>query len=396
MLAGEAGPYGTAPVRAAAQRATSERHGQRTAVVMADVTASTVAETRPRMRDCREAVRELRASERAVSGPHRLDRRLHAFWAKLPVRRLRILAASALIVGAGYLVLTRRQTIGRSLTDLGGARPGYVVIAVAAELASLACYAAMVGLLLRLGVVSVPFRALVSLTVVGIAMLNSLPGGEALSTIYWYQQLRRYCVQRSVAVFALFASTLLGIVTLVLLAAGGLAFGGGGFAAGARVPVIAVAVVILLVAVFARRRLIAAALGLVRRLSGPEAVPDSPARADYLLAMLALGFLNWVFDLFVLVLALAALDQTLPLRGVVVAYVLGQLVSAIPILPGGGGSVEATTAAGLVVAGGATTTAVAAVLLYRVIGAWGLVPLGWALWLTIPTARPAHLERTSV
>jgi uncharacterized protein (TIRG00374 family) len=93
---------------------------------------------------------------------------------------------------------------------------------------------------------------------------------------------------------------------------------------------------------------------------------------------------------------LAALGQTLPLRGVVVAYVLGQLVSAIPILPGGGGSVEATTAAGLVVAGGATTTAVAAVLLYRVIGAWGLVPLGWALWLTIPGAKPAHLEHASV
>jgi uncharacterized membrane protein YbhN (UPF0104 family) len=256
----------------------------------------------------------------------------------------------------------------------------------------------MVGLLLRLGVVSVPFRALVSLTVVGIAMLNSLPGGQALSTIYWYQQLRRYRVQRSVAAFALFASTLLGIVTLVLLAAGGLAFGGGGggFAAGARVPVVVVAVGIVLVAVFARRRLVPAALRLVRRLSGPEAVPDGPARADHLLAMLALGFLNWLFDLIVLLLALAALGQSLPLRGVVVAYTLGQLVSAIPILPGGGGTVEATTAAGLVVAGGATTSVVTAVLLYRVIGAWGLVPLGWALWLTIPNAARAQLEPASV
>ena len=363
---------------------------------MAGLTAITAAETKPRMRACREAVRELRASERALCGLHRFDRGLHGFWAKLPLRLLRVLAASALIVGAAYLVLSRRQTIGHALTDLGNARPGYVAIAVAAELVSLACYAALVGLLLRLGAVSVPFRALVSLTVVGIAMLNSLPGGQALSTIYWYQQLRRYHVQRSVAVFALLASTLVGIVTLVLLAAGGLALGGHGFAAGARVPVVATAGLLLLVAVVGRRRLIPAALGLLRRLSGPEAVPDGPARADHLLAMLALGFLNWLFDLIVLVLALAALGQTLPLRGVVVAYVLGQLVSAIPILPGGGGSVEATTTAGLVVAGGATTAAVAAVLLYRVIGAWGLVPLGWALWLTIPTARPTHLERASV
>ena len=339
------------------------------------------------MRDCREAVRELRTSERAVRGLHRLDRRLQAFWAKLPMRRLRQLAASALIVGAFYVVLTRRQAIGHSLDDLGGARPGYVVVAVAAEVVSLACYAALVGLLLRLGVVSVPFRALLSLTVVGIAMLNSLPAGEALSTIYWYQQLRRHGVQRSVAAFALFASTLVGIVTLVLLTAGGLVFGGGGGpAAGARVPVLAVAVAILLVAVIARRRVIPAALGLVRRLSGPDAVPDGPTRADHLLAMLVLGFFNWIFDLVVLLLALAALGESLPLRGVVVAYALGQLVSAIPILPGGGGTVEATTTAGLVVAGGGTTAVVTAVLLYRVIGAWGLVPLGWALWLTIPNA----------
>ncbi len=70
-------------------------------------------------------------------------------------------------------------------------------------------------------------------------------------------------------------------------------------------------------------------------------------------------------------------------------------MSAIPILPGGGGTVEATTAAGLIVAGGATTAVVTAVLLYRVIGAWGLVPLGWALWLRIPNSPPAQLEAAS-
>src|SRR5258706_268909 len=138
-----------------------------------------------------------------------------------------------------------------------------ILIAVAAELASLACYAALIGLLLRLGVVSVPFRVLVSLTVVGVAMLNSLPGGQALSTIYWYQQLRRYRVQRSVAAFALFASTLLGIVTLVLLAAGRLTFGGGGVSPGAPVSPVAGAFVILLVAAFAPRPLLSAAPRLV-------------------------------------------------------------------------------------------------------------------------------------
>jgi len=48
---------------------------------------------------------------------------------------------------------------------------------------------------------------------------------------------------------------------------------------------------------------------------------------------------------------------------VVVAYPLGQLVSAIPILPGGD-TIEATMSAGLVLAGGTGAAVIAAVLLY--------------------------------
>jgi hypothetical protein len=77
---------------------------------------------------------------------------------------------------------------------------------------------------------------------------------------------------------------------------------------------------------------------------------------------------------------------------VVVAYTLGQLVSAIPILPGGGGTIEATMSAGLVVAGGTGAAVIAAVLLYRIVSAWALVPLGWGLWRLTPKAHPAELE----
>ncbi len=123
-----------------------------------------------------------------------------------------------------------------------------------AELASLACYAALVRVLLRLGSVTVPFRALFSLTVIGIAMINSIPGGQAISTIYWYEQLRRYSVRRPVAAFVLLVSTLVGIATLVLLTASGLAAGGRGFASQARYPVLAVAAAIIIGAVLGRRQ----------------------------------------------------------------------------------------------------------------------------------------------
>jgi hypothetical protein len=34
---------------------------------------------------------------------------------------------------------------------------------------------------------------------------------------------------------------------------------------------------------------------------------------------------------------------------------------------------------------------IAAVLLYRIVSAWALVPLGWGLWRTMPNARGAQL-----
>src|SRR5438445_2943446 len=184
--------------------------------------------TRPRLRDCPASVRELRARERGLCGLHRLDRTLHAFWARLPLRALRIGGTAALLGVAVYFAAARRGPIEHALSTLGRAQLGWIAVAVAAELASLVCYVALVQVLLQLGTVTIPFRALFSLTVIGIAMINSIPGGQAISTIYWYEQLRRYSVRRSVAAFVLLLSSLVGIATLVLLAACGLAVGSHG------------------------------------------------------------------------------------------------------------------------------------------------------------------------
>jgi uncharacterized membrane protein YbhN (UPF0104 family) len=342
--------------------------------------------TKPRLRDCAASVRELRARERALCGLHQLDRALHGFWERLPLRQLRIVGTVAVLGFGVYLVVARSGAIERSLSRVGSARPGWIAVAVAAELISLVCYAALVRVLLQLGEVMVPFRALFSLTVIGIAMINSVPGGQAISTIYWYEQLRRYAVRRSVATFALLASSLFGIVTLLLLAACGLAVGGQGFGAQARLPVLVVAAAILVAAVLGRRQFVPAALWAVRHLGGRGAAPEQPVAAIHLATLFVLGFLNWLFDAAALFASLAAMDQAIPLRGVVVAYTLGQLVAAIPILPGGGGTVEATMSAGLTVAGGTGASVIAAVILYRIVSAWALVPLGWGLWRTMPNA----------
>ena len=312
------------------------------------------------------------------------------------MRELRIVGTVAVLGVGVYLVVVRRGSIEHSLSRVGSAQPSWIAVAVAAELVSLVCYAALVRVLLQLGAVTVPFRALFSLAVIGIAMINSVPGGQAISTIYWYAQLRRYSVQRSVAAFALLVSSLVGIATLVLLTACGLAAGSHGFASQARFPVLAVAAAILVAAVLGRRQFVPAALWAVRHLGGRDASPEQPVAANHLVLLLVLGFLNWLFDGAVLFAALAAMGQTIPVRGVVVAYTLGQLVSAIPILPGGGGTIEATMSAGLVLAGGTGAAVIAAVLLYRIVSAWGLVPLGWGLWRAMPSSHVAQLEPAAV
>jgi uncharacterized protein (TIRG00374 family) len=131
----------------------------------------------------------------------------------------------------------------------------------------------------------------------------------------------------------------------------------------------------------------------MRSLGGRDAPPEQPVAANHLVSLLVLGFLNWLFDAAVLFASLAAMGQTIPVRGVAVAYTLGQLVSAIPILPGGGGTIEATMSAGLTFAGGTAAAVIAAVLLYRIVSAWALVPLGWGLRRTMPNAHLAQLER---
>ena len=308
------------------------------------------------------------------------------------MRALRIVTTVAILGVGVYLVVDRRGSIEHALSRVGNAQPGWIAVAVGAELVSLLCYAALVRVLLQLGAVTVPFRALLSLTVIGIAMLNSIPGGQAISEIYWYEQPRRYAVRRSVAAFALLVSTLLGIATLVLLAACGLAASSHGFGARARLPVLVAAAAILIAAVLGRRKFVPAALWTVRHLGGHDAPPEQPVAANHLVLLLVLGFLNWLFDAAVLFAALAAVGQTISVRGVVVAYTLGQLVSAIPILPGGGGTVEATMSAGLTLAGGTGAAVIAAVLLYRIVSAWALVPLGWGLWRTMPNAHGAQLS----
>jgi uncharacterized membrane protein YbhN (UPF0104 family) len=256
-------------------------------------------------------------------------------------------------------------------------QPGWIVVAVAAQGASLVAYALVVRELLAAGGVAARLRALVGATVGGIALSASLPGGSAASVVYWYHRLRREGADRGTSARAMAGAMLAGILTLASLLVVGLAVAGGrGPLAGARTPIVAASGSLLVLAVAFRNALPTFAVGRRR-----AAVAG------------ALACVNWLLDCAALCASLEAVHAHVRPEGILLTYALAQLVASIPLLPGGGGTVEATLVLGFAAFGHTSGSVLAGVVLFRVIGCWGLVPIGWlAVAADRRGSRPASVK----
>lgn len=327
-----------------------------------------------------------RASRQAQT--RRMDavlRRYEAVGARIPRRPLQavlVALVAALLVCAAF----RSRSVLPSLGRLRHPESSWLAIAVLAELASLAAYALIVRGLLRIGHVRARMTALLRATFGGIAMSASLPGGQVASAAYWYKQLRDEGAGRSLTALAMAGSMVAGALSLaVLFVAGVLAAGGEGPLAAARMTIVEVAAGIAILAVLFRDR----AYRLVRRFVPALPAAYSPPRRS-LLGIGALAFANWLLDCACLWAALAAMHASVPVRSVLLAYTLAQLVASIPLLPGGGGTVEASLILTFTAFHHGSAAVVAGVLLFRVISCWGIVPLGW-LGVALPRMRENRL-----
>jgi hypothetical protein len=97
--------------------------------------------------------------------------------------------------------------------------------------------------------------------------------------------------------------------------------------------------------------------------------------------VLGLAVLNWLYDAAVLACALLALHVEVPWRGLFVIYGITQIAASFPITPGGLVVVEGSLAALLTAYGVHPQAALATVVLYRIVSFWGVVPIGWAIWV---------------
>jgi putative heme transporter len=293
----------------------------------------------------------------------------------------RSLVRAALVAAAAVLIavaaLHFRSTLP-SLSQIGRPAPQWLALALLAQLASLLAYALIVRELLGVRGVSARARELLRATVGGIAIGASLPGGQALSTAYWYRLLRQEGATPGVAAVALAGSMLAGIASLSGVLVLGVAVAGDtGPTARIRLPILIGAAAAVALRVAFGRHLARLARNAISRFT-PVPVDELALRGRPLLQIAGLAYLNWLLDCVCLLASLLAVGAHVPLRSVLLTYALAQVVASIPLLPGGGGTVEVTLSLGFAAFGHTSGAIVAGVLLFRLISCWGLIPIGWA------------------
>lgn len=311
-------------------------------------------------------------------------------------------------IGAAALVL---WVLSSHTDELYGAasifdhlRWAWLVPAVLVEGASYLSLARVQQRLLATGGVEAPLRTLTVITLATQAIINSLPGGGAVATVYGFRWFRRLGANDSLAVWSLIATVVVGVISLALVAAAGLALAADD---GASLDLVPVTIGVLLVTValgalflyqrpqravaswlfrvsrrFTGRPLGAAEARVARFLT--QASAYRPSRRD-IGSVLGWGVGNWMFDCACFAFSFLAIGAGIPWKGLLLSYGAGQLAANLPITPGGLGVVEGSITIALVAFGGNRVSTVEAVLIYRILSFWSELVVGWAAagWLAL-------------
>jgi putative heme transporter len=272
----------------------------------------------------------------------------------------------------------------------------WVAPAVIAEIASYFCFAAMQFELLKAGHLRAPWTPLVKLTFASQAITNSLPIGNAVSSVYGFRWFRRFGADNTLAVWALAGTLVAAIVSLSLVAILGLGVAAQEGASLDLVPVLIGTFVVTLGigSLFVYERPLHAVLSWAVKLS--VAVTGRPrgdtvALIDRVTAwmtavrlnwtessrIISWGTLNWLLDCACFAMMFLALGVPIPWKGLLLAYGAGQLAASLPITPGGLGVVEGSITVALVAFGAPNESTAYAVLLYRLISFWMILVVGW-------------------
>jgi putative heme transporter len=324
--------------------------------------------------------------------------------ARRPVRRLlrqawptlRVVIGFALVVIALWVLWSKTSELQGFSTIFRHFDWWWVPPAVIAEVASYFCFAAMQFELLQAGHLRAPWRPLVKLTFASQAITNSLPIGNAVSSVYGFRWFRRFGADNTLAVWALAGTLVAATVSLSLVAILGLGVATQEGASLDLVPVLVGTFLAMLGigSLFVYERPLHAVLAWSLKLS--VAVTGRP-RGDTVVLIdritawmtavrlswtqigriVTWGTLNWLLDCACFAMMFLAIGAPIPWKGLLLAYGAGQLAASLPITPGGLGVVEGSITVALVAFGGPEASTAFAVLLYRIISFWMILVVGW-------------------
>ncbi|MER5525593.1 YbhN family protein [Streptomyces sp. NPDC002677] len=285
------------------------------------------------------------------------------------------------------------------------AQPAWFLLAVAAEMVSMAAFARLQRLALGAGGLIVGLRAAASAVFAGNTLSATLPGGSLVSITYRTRRMRAWGASVPLIGFTHAVTGVLSAVALVLLAGiGGTLAGDSARLPGAAVQVSAVcggtvAALALVRRTRVLRRPVSGLLRVWRRLrrgAGGQTSADgllgelAALRPPNRFWVLGLGaaLINWGGDL-VCVLAVCHAVGSAPASGqVLLAYVAAMTaVSALPLLPAGLGPLDAALVLTLHRGGMPMAAATAADLLYRTLNPGLIGAAGWSVLLVRRRSR---------
>lgn len=336
-------------------------------------------------------------------------------------RALKWLAIALGLTVIIFALQDRLPSPGLVAESLAVADTGWLLVALAAELCSMAMFARQQRRLLTAFGVTIPRHRALALAYSRSAISITVPAGSAVSAAYAFRQFRTDGVSRRAAATVMVLSGLLSIGALVLLyVTGVLAAGAVRLAAAWRAhpalvdATLAMTVALLLLITFLawpatrtfqgpnvhRRgggqiaRLTARAPRLATLITPVvDAVRSARdvARRDWVLA-LAAATANWLTDLLCLAAAARAFHLPLSLVELAAVYLTVQIVRQVPLTPGGIGVIEMSLLAGLLSAGASEAPAAATVLAYRLLSCWLIIPMGLVGWLILRHGRQPLLS----
>jgi len=321
-----------------------------------------------------------------------------ASWRKR--RRRLVLRIGLQVLAVGVVVfffLRERHLFGGFGSTMSRITWYWLVLALAAELASIVPLAEAQRLVLSVGGVTAPRRDMILVTLASNAISMSVPGGVAVAEGYAYNRYRRFGATKAVAAWGELAAGAVAFCALAAIALAG-AIIDAGSAAAVLLPLLSVVFVgsAAAAAVFRHPHVLVAWVewieghvgrhlgGLVARVSArvrdiARGLRGVHPTVPQWMAVFWLSALNWLLDVACLGFAFLAVGGPVPWGAVFLAFAGTKVVSSIGITPGGLGIVEGGLVATFVAYGADGATAVAAVIVYRALTLVGLVGVGWVV-----------------